>query len=319
MMKILSVIAVFALAVPQPFFAQDLSAPKPPGPTVELRLSVSDKDNKSVDTIDKNEIRIVEGGVEQTVLSVERDDRAMVYGLVIDNSGSLRSLLPSAFEAAKMIIINRRGDDEIFTERFVASDNIQLLQDFTADNDALLQSLTQLRIDGGQSAVIDALYIGAEHIARHKSGESRRRALVIITDGEDRNSVQTSDALVSLLQKNGIEVFALGLVIQLGQDPGFIRKSPRERAEKLLNTIAGKSGGRVIYPQTGPELIKATAEIITDLRRSQFRVTYQSTLVEKKDSRKIDVKVTSPGGEKRRVVVHQVGPKDDQPKTKEQK
>ncbi len=320
MIKILTLVAVFALALPQALFAQDPApAQKPPGPIVELNLIVTDKDRNPVDKIGKDEIQIIEDKVQQTVLTLERDDRPISYGLVIDNSGSLRSLLSSAIEAAKMIVINRRGSDEIFIERFVSSDKIQKLQDFTTDNSALLLSLTQMRIEAGQSAVIDALYTAAEYIAQHNStGENRLKAIVIITDGEDRNSVQNVKALVSLLRKNNIQVYALGLIIELGRESGLVRMSPREKAERLLNTITEETGGSVFYPKSGPELIKATAGIITDLR-SRFRVTYQSSQPEKKGSRKIDVKVTSPGGEKRRVVVHQVGPKDDQPKTKEQK
>ena len=167
-----------------------------------------------------------------------------------------------------------------------------------------------------QSAVIDALSTAAAYVAQHNStGGNRRKAIGIITDGEDRNSIKTVKALVSLLRENNIQVFALGLVIDLDREAGFIRKSPRERAETLLNTITEETGGRVLYPKSGPELIKATADIITDLR-SQFRVTYQSSQPEKKGSRKVDVKVTSPSGEKRRVVVRQV---DDQSKAKEQK
>ena len=315
-MKILALITLIALALPPVVFVQDPPAPKPSGPVIELNLIVTDKDRNPVATIDKSEIQIIEDKVQQTVLSVERDDRSIDYGLVIDNSGSLRSLLPSALEAAKMIIINRRGSDEIFIERFVSTEKIQKLQDFTGDNNALLQSLTQIRIEAGQSAVIDALYTAAAYVAQYNStGGNRRKAIVIITDGEDRNSIKTVKALVSLLRENNIQVFALGLVVDLDREAGFIRKSPRERAETLLNTITEETGGRVLYPKSGPELIKATADIITDLR-SQFRVTYQSSQPEKKGSRKVDVKVTSPSGEKRRVVVRQV---DDQSKTKEQK
>lgn len=319
MIKILGVIVFIALAVPQVFFAQDPApAQKPPGPIVELGLIVTDKDQKSVDTIEKSEIQIIEDKVEQTVLSVERDERPIFYGILIDSSNSLRRLLGAAVEAARMIIINRRGSDEIFIEWFISSDKIEKLQDFTTDNTALLESLKLIRIEAGQSAIIDALHLGAEHVAQHKAGENRRKAIVIITDGEDRNSYHKLDTLRSLLRKTGVQVFALGLVIDLDKESGFTRKSPRERAEKLLNTITEESGGRVLYPRTGPELIKATTEIITDLR-SHFRVTYQSSLGEKNGARKVDVKVTSPNGEKRRVVVHQVGPKDDQSKTKEQK
>ena len=316
MIRFLALITLIALALPPVVFVQDPPAPKPPGPVIELNLIVTDKDRNPVATIDKSEIQIIEDKVQQTVLSVERDDRSIDYGLVIDNSGSLRSLLPSALEAAKMIVINRRGSDEIFIERFVSTEKIQKLQDFTTDNNALLQSLTQIRIEAGQSAVIDALYTAAAYVAQHKStGGNRRKAIVIITDGEDRNSIKTVKALVSLLRENNIQVFALGLVIDLDREAGFIRKSPRERAETLLNTITEETGGRVLYPKSGPELIKATADIITDLR-SQFRVTYQSSQPEKEGPRKVDVKVTSPSGEKRRVVVRQV---DDQSKTKEQK
>lgn len=319
-MKIPALITLIALALPQVVFVQDPPAPKPSGPIVELSLIVTDKDRKSVETIDKSEIQIIEDKVEQTLVSVERDDRPMSYGLVIDSSGSLRSLIGAALEAAKMIIINRRGSDEMFTERFVSSENIQILQDLTTDNNALLASLNRIRIEGGQSAIIDALYLGAEHLAKdNKTGESRRKAIVIITDGEDRKSNYGRDALLNLLRKNGIQVFVLGLVIQLDQESGFIRKSPRERAEKLLNSLAEESGGRVLYPRTGPDLIKAIEGLITELRRPQFRVTYQSSHPESKPSRKVDIKVTSPGGEKRRVVVYNVRPKDDQLKTKEQK
>ena len=316
MIRFLALITLIALALPPVVFVQDPPAPKPPGPVIELNLIVTDKDRNPVATIDKSEIQVIEDKVQQTVLNVERDDRSIDYGLVIDNSGSLRSLLPSALEAAKMIVINRRGADEIFIERFVSTEKIQKLQDFTGDNNALLQSLTQIRIEAGQSAVIDALYTAAAYVAQHNStGGNRRKAIVIITDGEDRNSIKTVKALVSLLRENNIQVFALGLVIDLDREAGFIRKSPREKAETLLNTITEETGGRVLYPKSGAELIKATADIITDLR-SQFRVTYQSSQPEKKGSRKVDVKVTPPSGEKRRVVVRQV---DDQSKTKEQK
>jgi Ca-activated chloride channel family protein len=319
MIKILALITVTVLALSPVGLAQDPAAQQPAGAIIELSLIVTDKDRKPVEKIDKSEIRIVEDKVEQTVLSVERDDRPIVYGLVIDSSGSLRRLIAAAIEAAKMIIINRRGSDEIFIERFISSDKIQTLQEFTTDNTALLESLKLVKLEGGQSAIIDAVYLAADHVAKHNTtAETARKAIVIITDGEDRNSYYKTDALIKLLQDKGIQVFALGLVIDLDETSGFIQKSPRERAQKLLNTLATQSGGRALFPRTGPELIDATSEIINDLR-SQFRVTYQSTQVAKKGSRKIDVKVTSPTGEARRVSVHYLAPKDEKTKEKEQK
>ena len=234
------------------FFAQDPPAQKSSGPIVELSLIVTDKDRKSLNSISKDEIRIIEDKVEQTVLSVERDDRPIDYALLIDSSNSLRRLLAAAVEAARMIVINRRGSDEIFIEDFISSDKIDKLHDFSTDSNALLESLKQIRIEAGQSAVIDALYVAAEHVAEHnKTVANRRKALVIITDGEDRNSYHKFNDLMTLLREKGIQVFALGLVIDLDkQSPATSAKVHEQKAEKLLNTITEETGGRVFYPKT---------------------------------------------------------------------
>ena len=291
-------IVLILLVVPHVFFAQDPPAPKPSGPIVELSLIVTDKDRKSLKSINKDEIRIIEDKVEQTVLTVERDDRPIDYGLLIDSSNSLRSFLGAAVEAAKVIVTNRRASDQIFIESFISSDKIMRLHEFSADSNALLESLKLISIEGGKSAVIDALYLGAEHVAEHnKSTSNRRKALVIITDGEDRESNQKFEDLITLLREKGIQVFALGLVLDLSDERPIIQKSPREKAQKLLNTITEETGGRVFYPKTGPELMNATAEIINDLR-SQFRVTYQSSHSGKTGFRKLDVKLISPNDRK---------------------
>ena len=62
---------------------------------------------------------------------------------------------------------NRRGSDEIFIEVFISSDKIDTLHEFSTDSNSLLESLKQIRIEGGQSAVIDALYLAAEYVAEH--------------------------------------------------------------------------------------------------------------------------------------------------------
>ena len=98
-------IVLILLLVPQVFFAQDPPAQNPSGPIVKLSLIVTDKDRKSINSIGKDEIRIIEDKVEQTVLSVEPDNRPIDYGLLIDCSNSLRRLLGASVEAAKTIII----------------------------------------------------------------------------------------------------------------------------------------------------------------------------------------------------------------------
>lgn len=319
-------ITLFSLGLSStPHAQQAISlAEKASGPKVELSLIVADNREKSLNTVSKGEVRLIEDGVEQTVLSVERDDRLIDYGLVIDSSGSLIKLMVSTLEAARSIIANRRPADQIFIERFISSDKIDKIHDFSSDSNALIESLNLIKIESGQSAVIDALYVAANHLAKHNRTNDirRRKALVIITDGEDSNSSYTVNQLVKLLRQERIQVFIIGLTIDLEREQSLSRRSSRESAETFLRTVAEESGGRVFFPTTKADLIDATAQIIGDLR-AQFRITYQSSNNSaKKGFRKVKVKLISASGEKRIAIVprgYYVGSEDVQAKPKDQK
>jgi Ca-activated chloride channel homolog len=274
-----------------------------PGPRVELSLIVTDKANKSVDTVSKEEVRVVEDGVEQTVLGVDRDERPVDFVIAIDGSGSFRTFLPGALKAAEILIQQKRSADEVLIARFVSKDNIQNIHDFTTDTQGPVKALKSFVVEGGRSAVIDALYAAAEHVARRKPGEDRRKAVVIITDGEDRDSARNLNALVKLLREQQVQVFAIGLTGDLDQEAGFVRASPRALAEKLLTTVAEESGGRAFFPRKDEELFRdVTPQIVANLW-AQFRIRYQSSNSAGKDFRKLEVKIAAPKGEKRKAVV----------------
>jgi len=87
--------------------AQDpaiVSNKQPSGPLVKLSMIVTDHDNHSIDEIRKEDVRVAENGIEQTIALLEPDKRPIDYGLVIDSSGSFKSVLGSALEAAKLIV-----------------------------------------------------------------------------------------------------------------------------------------------------------------------------------------------------------------------
>ena len=274
------------------------------GPRVELSLIVTDKENKSQSNLRKEDLHVFEDNVEQTILSIETDERPIDLGIAIDTTGSFRRILGAAIQAAQLIIINRRPEDEIFIERFISSDKIEKMQDFTTDKNMLLQALDTLYVEQGQTAVIDALYTAANYVAEHnKAVTGRRKAVVIITDGEDRNSYYNSEKLFELLREKKVQVFVLGILVDLDERPGYMRGNPRDKAEKLLKNIAEESGGRVFFSRDGKELLEATKQIILDLR-GQYRITYQSSNADpKKNFRKVEVKFSSTDGEKRAGIV----------------
>lgn len=292
-------LVLVSLALSSTLLAQDT---KPAGSTVELRMIVTDSTKKSVDKIQKEDVRVIEDKTEQTVLSVERDERPIDLVLAIDSSGSLRSLFPTVLESARVLIINRRPEDEILLERFISSDKIESVQVFTRDGNALLAGLNKYYIERGLSAVIDALYVAASSFAKfNKTSRDRRKVVVIITDGEDRNSYYKQEQLLKYLDQTDVQVFALGLVVELDKEAGLIRLSPRDKAEKLLKTVTSETGGRVFFPNNKTDLMDSLQQLITDLR-GQFRITYQSSK-EKKGFRKVEVKLVSPNGEKRNAIV----------------
>ena len=292
-------LVLVSLALSSTLLAQDA---KPAGKTVELRMIVTDSAKKSVEKIQKEDVHVIEDKVEQTVLSVERDDRPIDLVLAIDSSGSVRSLFPTVLESARVIVSNRRPEDEILVERFIGSEKIESMQDFTRDGKLLLTAIDKFFIEKGQSAVIDALYVAASSFAKfNKTSKDRRRVVVIISDGEDRNSFYKQEQLVKFLHQTDAQVFALGLVTELDKEAGLIRLSPRDKAEKLLQTVTSETGGRVFFPKNKTELIDSLQQLITDLR-GQFRITYESSK-EKKGFRKVEVKLVSPNGEKRTAIV----------------
>jgi VWFA-related protein len=278
------------------------SNPNPaPAPLVRLNLIVTDNADHSQDDVGKGDIKVFEDKVEQSLLLFERDERPVDYGIVIDASGSFRSVMRPALEAVSLIISNNRPFDETFIERFVSVDKIEVLRGFTGDKNVLLSTLKSIKVEGGQSAVVDALYLAIDYSAKHAKKE-RRQALVFITDGEDRHSFYQLEDIVTALHKTNIQVFVIGMVFMLDQSTSLVRLSRRDEAEKLLSTIAKESGGRLFYAENLGDLTKAVIEINHDLQ-TQFAISYQPTNREKTGFRKLEVKVVErPGRKKWRAI-----------------
>jgi len=288
-------ILVFALS-------STLLAQQPAGPTVQLSLIVTDSKNKSLNTISKEDIRLVEDKVEQTVLSLDPDVRPVDLGLLIDSSGSVRSFIESILEAARLVVVNRQPKDEIFIERFMSTEKIERLQDFTSDEKVLTDVLRSIVVEGGPSAIIDAVYTGAHYVAEHNRNSDRRKAVVLFTDGEDRLSTTKLEKLLSLLRKEKVQVFIVGLTMDLDEKGRVDRPSPRDKAEKLLVNIAEETGGRVFFPNDRTALVESIMQIVHDLR-GQFRITYQTSNALMKGLRKVEVKLSPSNGQKREAIV----------------
>lgn len=277
---------------------------------VTLHVRVIDRNNHPMNNVRQDEFKILEDGVPQPIFSFTREEVPVMYGLAVDTSGSLRPAFEQVINAAKAIINSNKRGDETFLERFISSDKVETIQDFTANKDALMDGLDTLYIEGGQTAVIDGVYLAAEHVADYKkSGDDdrRRRALIVVTDGEDRASYYTDTQLFQRLREEDVQIFVIGFVGELEAEKGLIRKSPRDKAVNLLNRLASETGGRAFFPQSISELPEIANEIVRDLR-TQYVVSYDPTNKAHDNTyRSIKVSIADSPGQGKRIALTRSG------------
>lgn len=284
------------------------TAPQADAPTaVRLNVLVTDEQGRFADDVRREDFRVEEDGRERPVTVFERDESPLDYALVVDNSGSVEKLFSALLRTAKSFISYNRPEDETAVVRFVSSDTINLLSDFTSDKAALGKAIDQMTREGGRTAILDAVYVTVEHMNKRPrpaaGAPPRRRALVLITDGEERESVRRLEDLLELLRASNVQIFCVGFVGALDKTSGFTRPSPRKNAMKLLEQLAGETGGRAFFPLKESELEDAFGEVMRHLR-TQFVVGYDPPPDRRgKGPRKVEVKIADLPGRGKRLAV----------------
>jgi Ca-activated chloride channel family protein len=277
---------------------------------VNLNVRVIDRNNHPIGDVRQDEFHVYENGVPQPIFSLTKEEVPISYGLAIDTSGSLRQQLAQVVETGKVIINSNKPGDETFLVRFISSDKIEQVLDFTSNKEDLIDSLDTFYVEGGQTAIVDAVYVSAEHVAEYKKGGSddrRRRALIVVTDGEDRGSQYNQEDHFQRLREEDVQIFVIGFVNELDKEGGLIRKSPRDKAVNLINRLAKETGGRAFFPESLSELPQIADEIVRDLR-TQYVVSYSPTNKERDGSyRAIRVTVADAQGKDKRIALTRSG------------
>lgn len=278
---------------------------------VNLHVRVIDRNNHPVEGVRQNDFRVFENGVEQQIQFVTTEEVPITYGLVVDNSGSLRNQIGQVIEAGKTIVSANKPGDETFVVRFIDSQEIKIMQDFTADQQSLNDALDDMFVEGGQTAVVDAVYLAAEHASEHRKSDpvedKRRRALILVTDGEDRNSFYKTEQLFEALKEEDVQIFVIGFVNELEKDRGFISKSKRDKAVSLLDKMAKETGGRTFYPNSLSELPGIAEQITKDLR-TQYVISYKPNVTARPgEFRPVRVAVTDAPNKEKRIAVTRSG------------
>jgi Ca-activated chloride channel homolog len=282
--------------------------------TEEINLSVRvvDANNRPVANLRESHFKVYEDNVVQPITYLTTTEVPIINALVVDNSRSLRTQLQTVIEAGKILVGANHPQDESTVVRFVSADKIEVVRDFTTNKKLLEDALNNLFIEGGQTAIIDAIYLTAQRLDQyHNSGKKddvRRRALIVVSDGDDRSSKYNEQQLFDLLRESDVQVYAVGFVNGLSATVApNEQKSRQERARAFLTRLAEETGGRVYFPDSTDELLKIARDISTDLR-TQYLITYAPTNETRDRSfRNIKVEVAPGANNEKRTAITRTG------------
>ena len=240
--------------------------------TVKTNLLITDDKNFLIDDVRQEDIKIYEDGIEQKITYFAKKAPVLNLALVVDNTGSMRTKLDEILFAGSVIVSNLRPKDEAFIVRFVNSANIQLQQEWTSDQNKLKYAIENMYVEGGQSAVLDAVYLAADELLkREKEDKSKRYAVLLISDVEDRDSHYRYEEVLKLFKDTDLQTFILSYADNAPQD--------KKGANILGNKLALDTGGTIhnlARKHTKEELVEALKKLVFELR-SNYIVGYTST------------------------------------------
>jgi Ca-activated chloride channel homolog len=246
-------------------------------PVVLVNATVSDLKGRLVAGLERQHFRLWENDVEQQLEYFSLEDLPVSVGLVFDATGSMADKLSAARNAATAFLRTSNPRDEYFLIEF--SDRPKLVQDFTTDLSTLQHHIFSAAARG-LTPLFDAVHMGLEEIT---SGKNTKKALLIITDGEDNHSHYTFSDIREFAREHDAGIYAIGLVDSL-------------EGRRTISDIVETSGGRAFFPNSVNQLDDICTRIAIELK-NQYQLGYRSNN-EAKDGqwRQIHVEVKPPKG-----------------------
>ena len=251
---------------------------------VLVNATVSDSLGRMVTDLGREHFQLWEDKVEQKIEYFSAEDIPLSIGLIFDATGSMKDKISTARDAATTFLKTGNPEDDYFLVTF--SQRAQLAQDFTSDI-TRLQDRLLFTPAKGLTPLFDAVYLGLDTM---KSASNKRRALLLITDGEDNHSRYSFADIKEFAKERDVQIFAIGIVNPSGELS--MGKTGRAIIEDLVNI----TGGRAFFPDSVYELEDICTKIAVELK-NQYVLGYHSTN-EAKDGkwRKIRLKLNPPKG-----------------------
>jgi Ca-activated chloride channel family protein len=246
---------------------------------VTVPFNITDKQNRFINDLTKDDIEIFEDNKPQEISSFERQtDMPLTIAMLIDISGSQQYVLPEEIIAGKRFyerVLRKKDLGAVIT---FESESV-LVQDLTSNVEKLKRALDDVRVpvnaavipgrtgtppinggsNTGSTAMFDSVYSASADLLNREAG---RRVIILVTDGYDTSSRVKMKEAIERTWRSEIIVYSIGI--------GFSSINQGD-----LKKISTETGGRAFFPRNGEDLEKAYNQIEEDLR-SQNLLAYQS-------------------------------------------
>src|ERR1019366_545556 len=232
---------------------------------VSLLFTVTDKKGRFITDLNKDDFEVVDGKRRQTIADFAAEsDLPLRLGILIDTSNSIRERFKFEQEAASQFIdsVMRTNLDKALAVSFDTS--AELVADLISDTDKLTAAIRDLH-PGGGTALYDAIYFACrDKLSQDQPRYKFRRAIVIVSDGDDNQSRYTRDQALEMAQKADVVIYAISTNITRIETDG----------DKVLKYFAQETGGRAFFPFKVEDLDQSFENIANELRH-RYNISYR--------------------------------------------
>jgi Ca-activated chloride channel family protein len=238
---------------------------------IRLSISVTDGRNRYVSGMTEGSFDVFEDGMRQELAYFTSDPLPLSVALLVDCSASMDQSLPVAQAAGVQFIHTLRPEDLAQVVQF--NDRMVVLQDFTAEQSQLEAAIRDTRASG-PTALYNALYVTLKELGSYGTPDApRRRAIVLLSDGEDTASLVNDEQVLDQARAAEIGVYAIALRPDRPLDRQRVAFS---QATHFLTSLARETGGLVFFPDSLSELETVYGRVAEELR-TQYTLGYVSS------------------------------------------
>lgn len=232
---------------------------------VVLHTTVVDDRGRFAEGLKQENFRVFEDKVEQKLAVFKREDVPVSFGLVVDNSGSMRDKRERVNAAALTFVRTSNPQDEGFVVNFNDDFYLDMDKDFTSNINEMKEALE--RIDSrGSTALRDAVIGSLDHL---KKGTRDKKVLLVVTDGEDNASRKSFEETLKIVQSSDAVIYSIGLLSEES-------KKSAKRARRALQELSQATGGLAFFPENVQDVETLCGQIAHDIR-NQYTLAYYPT------------------------------------------